>query len=179
MWSPMRRLMLLRHAKSDLSLPGQPDHERDLNKRGRDTGPKVGHYVARHGLRPDLVLCSTARRARATWDLVAAEIGESPPVTYERRLYNAPAAAVLDVVQGSGDEAHTIMVIGHNPGLQDLADMMIASGDLDHRERLHEKLPTAGLVVIDFAVDTWAELHPRAGRLERFIIPRSLETATE
>jgi phosphohistidine phosphatase len=175
----MRRLMLLRHAKSDLSLPGQADHERDLNQRGRDTGPKVGHYVARHALRPDRVLCSTARRARATWDLVAAEIGESPPVTYERRLYNAPAASILDVVQGIDDAVHILMVIGHNPGLQDLAGMMIASGDLDHRERLHEKLPTAALVVIDFAVDSWAELHPHAGRLERFIVPRSLETTTE
>jgi phosphohistidine phosphatase len=171
--------MLLRHAKSDLSAPGQSDHERDLNQRGRDTGPKVGHYLARHSLRPDQVLCSTARRARATWDLVATEIGEAPPVIFERRLYNAPAAAVLGIVQATDDAVRALMVIGHNPGLQDLTVMMIASGDLEHRERLHEKLPTAALVVIDFAVDSWAELHPHAGRLERFIVPRSLETATE
>jgi phosphohistidine phosphatase len=175
----MRRLMLLRHAKSDLSRPGQSDHERDLNARGRETAPRVGHYLSRHGLRPDRVLCSTARRARTTWDLVAAEIAVPPPIAYERNLYNAQATTILAVVQGTDDAVQSILVVGHNPGLQDLADMAIAAGDLEHRERLHEKLPTAGLVVIDFAVDSWAEVHPRAGRLERFIVPRSLETTTE
>lgn len=175
----MRRLMLLRHAKSDLSRPGQSDHERDLNARGRETAPRVGHYLVRHGLCPDRVLCSTARRARATWDLVSAEIAGPPPVIYERSIYNAQAATVLAEVQGTDDAVRTLLVIGHNPGLQELAGLMIAAGDLDHRERLLEKLPTAGLVVIDFAVDSWTELHPQAGRLERFIAPRSLETTIE
>jgi phosphohistidine phosphatase len=175
----MRRLILLRHAKSDWSKPGEADHDRDLNSRGRESAPRIGHYLARHGLLPDRVLCSTATRARTTWELVAAELGEAPTTTYERRLYNAPVRAVLDVVQTKNDGARVLFVVGHNPGLHDLTEVLIASGDLQHRERLHEKLPTGGLVVIDFAIDDWADLRPRAGRLERFIEPRSLETATE
>jgi phosphohistidine phosphatase len=171
--------MLLRHAKSDLSKPGEADHDRDLNKRGRDTAPRIGRYIASHGLRPDRVLCSTARRARATWELVGAELDEPLQVVFERRLYNAPAQAVLETVRAAGDGVRSLLVVGHNPGLQELAGILIAAGDLGHREKLREKLPTGGLVVIDFALDTWADVHPRAGRLDRFIAPRGLETATE
>jgi phosphohistidine phosphatase len=179
MWSLMHRLMLLRHAKSDWSAPGMPDHERVINDRGRDTAAKVGAYIDRHALAPDHVLCSTALRARLTWELVAAKFAGSPPVRFERRLYNATPDALLDVLHGLDDDVRSVLMIGHNPGLQGLADGLIASGDLDHRERLREKLPTAGLVVIDFAVDSWRQLRPKTGRLERFIVPKWLETATD
>jgi phosphohistidine phosphatase len=175
----MLRLMLLRHAKSDWSKPGEVDHDRDLNKRGRETAPRIGHYIAGHGLSPDHVLCSTAQRARTTWELVATELDVPPQTVFERRLYNAAAQAVLDLVRATENGVRTLLVVGHNPGLQDLAGALIASGNLDHRERLSEKLPTGALVVIDFALDKWTELHPQAGRLERFIAPRGLETATE
>ena len=83
------------------------------------------------------------------------------------------------MIRETRNSIRSLLVIGHNPGLQDLAGTLIASGDLDHRERLREKLPTAGLVVIDFALDEWAKVHPHAGRLERFIAPRWLEAATD
>ena len=72
---------------------------------------------------------------------------------------------------------HTLLVVGHNPGLHDLAVMLIASGDVQARERLREKLPTSGLVIIDFAFDDWGKLHPQCGRLERFVTPKSLGSA--
>jgi phosphohistidine phosphatase len=175
----MRRLMLLRHAKSSWSQPGASDHARPLNRRGEEAAPKIGAYLQRHGLVPDRVLCSTAKRARDTWALVAAEVRPAPPVSYEERLYDAAPGAILDVLHHAEPDARCLLVVGHNPGLQDLATQLIASGDLDDRERLHEKLPTGGLIIIDFSIEGWSKLHVRSGRLERFVVPRMLETATD
>jgi phosphohistidine phosphatase len=175
----MRRLILLRHAKSDWATPGAPDHARALAPRGRTTAPRIGAYMAHHALLPDLVVCSTAARARQTWDLVAAELPGDIPVTYDRRIYETAAEDILEVVRHARADVHVLLLVGHNPGLRDLAELLIASGDLEARQRLLEKLPTAGLAVIDFPVDDWRKLHPQAGRLDRFVTPRTLETATD
>jgi phosphohistidine phosphatase len=175
----MRRLMLLRHAKSDWTRPGTRDHERGLAPRGREAAPKIGAYLVRHGLAPDLVLCSTATRARETWDLVAGAFADPPPTTYEERLYEASADALLALVKETKGGAHVLMLAGHNPGLHDFAQRLIASGDIEPRQRLAEKFPTGALAVIDFAIDDWRKLHPRSGRLDRFVVPRALETATD
>jgi len=175
----MRRLILLRHAKSDWNAVGTADRDRQLVPRGAESALKVGAYMARHGLIPDLVLCSTAKRARTTWDLVAKAFSASPKIVYEDRLYEVDAKSILDVVKATGPDVHALLVVGHNPGLRDLADLLIASGDVETRQRLLEKLPTAGLAVIDFPVDDWAKLHPKAGRLDRFVAPRLLEATTD
>ena len=156
-----------------------PDHERPLNQRGQETAPKIGSYMARHGLVPDRVLCSTAKRARETWTRVAVELPTTPEVTFDEQLYNAEPAAIMEVLRKFKGRARSLLVIGHNPGLQEVAGLLIASGDLEHRERLREKFPTAGLAVIDFALDDWRKLHLHAGRLERFVAPRMLEVATD
>jgi phosphohistidine phosphatase len=175
----MRRLFLLRHAKSSWADAGASDHDRPLNRRGQEAAPRLGAYLNRHRLVPDCVLCSTARRARETWELVGAEIPAAPPASYEERLYNAAARTILDVVRHAPPDASALLLVGHNPGMQDAATLLIAAGDLNDRERLREKLPTGGLVVIDFAIAHWSKLHPHAGRLERFVVPRMLETATD
>ena len=175
----MRRLLLLRHAKSDWSEPGADDHERRLNRRGREAAPRIGAYLHRHRLIPDSVLCSTARRTRETWDLVAAELPSAPPATYVERLYEATPRTILDLLREAEPGGKSLLVVGHNPGLHDLATLLVASGDLDDRERLREKLPTGGLVVIDFAIGNWSKLHPRSGRLDRFVAPRTLAAATD
>jgi len=175
----MRRLLLLRHAKSSWSEPGASDHDRPLNRRGQEAAPRVGAYLARHGLIPDRVLCSTAKRARETWDLVAAEARAAPAPTFTERLYDASSRALLEVFRHADPGAKSLLVVGHNPGLQEAATALIAAGDLEDRERLREKLPTGGLVVIDFAIEDWSKLHHRSGRLERFVVPRMLEAATD
>jgi phosphohistidine phosphatase len=175
----MRRLLLLRHAKSSWSEPGASDHERPLNRRGQEAAPRIGAYLAKHRLIPDRILCSTARRARETWELVAAEAPAAPPATFTEKLYDASQRALVDVFRGADPDAASLLVVGHNPGLQEVATALIASGDLEDRERLREKLPTGGLVVIDFAIADWSKLHPRSGRLERFVVPRMLEAATD
>jgi phosphohistidine phosphatase len=171
------RLLVLRHAKSEKAEPGMPDRERRLNARGQKDAATLGAYIARHGLAPDLVVVSTAQRTRETWERVAAALSLPPAPIYEQRLYNAPGDAILTVIRQIDRTARTLLVIGHNPGLHDLARNLIASGDVEWRERLNEGLPTAGLVVIDFAAETWRKLHGRAGRLERFVTPRSLAAA--
>jgi phosphohistidine phosphatase len=175
----MRRLILLRHAKSDWASPGTPDHARALARRGREAAPKIGAYMAHHALVPDLVTCSTAARTRQTWDLVAAEFSDRIQVAYDERIYEAGAGALLEVIRQTKGHVHALLLVGHNPGLRDLAELLIASGDIEARQRLLEKLPTAGLAVIDFPVDDWRKLHPKAGRLDRFVVPRTIEAATD
>jgi phosphohistidine phosphatase len=171
------RLMLLRHAKSEKAEPGMRDHERRLNDRGERDAETIGAYLAHHGLIPDLVAVSTSQRTRETWEHVAAMLSASPPATFEERLYNAGAEAILAVVKETKPAVRTLMVIGHNPGLHEAARLLIASGDVEARERLNEGLPTTGLAAIDFAGKDWRKLHPHGGRLERFVTPRSLAAA--
>jgi phosphohistidine phosphatase len=171
------RLMLLRHAKSEKADPGMRDHERSLNARGRSDAPAIGAYMARHALVPDLVLVSTATRTRQTWERLATALAAAAPVTYEDRLYNAAADAILALVKATRPAVRALLVIGHNPGLHDAARLLIASGDVEARERLNEGLPTSGLAVIDFPGKDWRKLHAHGGRLERFVTPRSLAAA--
>jgi phosphohistidine phosphatase len=174
----MRRLLLLRHAKTERPEPGERDRERRLTKRGRDDAPLIGAYMARHGLVPDLALVSPATRAEETWALVAKALPTAPKVVEEEGIYNAGRDKLIGIIRTARD-AHVLLVVGHNPGLHDLAVSLIASGDVEARERVNEKLPTSGLVVIDLAFDDWSRLHPNAGRIERFVSPRLIEEATD
>jgi len=174
----MRRLMLLRHAKTERAEPGEPDRDRKLTKRGRADVPVIGAYMARHGLVPDLALVSPVQRSQETWTLLAAAFAKVPRVVNDERIYNANADGLIAFI-GETRAAHSLLVIGHNPGLHDVAVQLIASGDVEARERVSEKLPTSGLVVIDLAFDDWSRLHRRAGRLERFVSPRLIAAATD
>ena len=173
------RLMLLRHAKSEKAAPGMGDRERVLNARGRKDAAKLGAYLVHHGLVPDRVVVSSARRTRETWERLALAFSMPPAVAYDDRLYNAGPENILDVVKETDRAARALMVIGHNPGLHEIARLLIAAGDVEARERLSEGLPTTGLAVIDFAGADWRRLHPQGGRLERFVTPRSLRAATD
>jgi phosphohistidine phosphatase len=100
-------------------------------------------------------------------------------VVYDDRLYDATPETLLDVFHETDEKVGTLLLVGHNPGLHEVATLLIASGDLEARQRINEDFPPAGLAVVDFALDGWGRLHPHAGRLERFISPRSLATATD
>jgi phosphohistidine phosphatase len=100
-------------------------------------------------------------------------------VVSDRRLYEADADRLLEIVKETPRATHSLLLVGHNPGIGDLASTLIAAGDVETRQRLLEKFPTAGLAVIDFAIDDWGKLHRRGGRLDRFVVPRALETATD
>ena len=174
----MRRLMLLRHAKTERPEPGQRDRDRKLTKRGHGDAPLIGAYMAKHGLIPDLALVSPATRAQESWALIVPELGKKSKVRDDERVYNATWEKLIAVIAETR-AAHSLLVVGHNPSLHDLALQLIASGDIAARERVTEKLPTSGLVVIDLAFDDWSRLRPHAGRLERFVSPKLLAEATE
>ena len=173
----MRRLLLFRHAKAERSEPGTQDLSRVLIDRGRKDAGKIGIYMAGHALVPDRVLLSPAARSQETWKYAVTAFHPAPAAMSTERLYDATPDVILGVIEDIPASAHTLLVIGHNPGLHELALMLIASGDIIARERLREKLPTAGLVIIDFAFDDWSKLRPQSGRLERFVTPKALETA--
>jgi len=174
----MRRLLLLRHAKTERPEPGERDRDRKLTARGRSDAPVIASYMARHRLVPDLVLVSPATRTLETWELVAAAFRNAPRLVKDDRIYNAGTDTLLDLVRETGD-ARTLLIIGHNPSLHDFARRLAGSGDVDARESLNEKLPTSGLVVIDLAFDDWSKLHDGAGRLERFVSPRLIGAASD
>src|ERR1700730_4267564 len=156
------RLMLLRHAKSEKAEPGMRDHERTLNARGRSETPIIGAYMARHRLIPDRVIVSPARRTRETWERLAPAFSPPPPVTFEERLYDSVPDTILAIVKDIGRAAPTLLVIGHNPGLHDTARLLIASGDVEARERLNEGMPTTGLAGVEFAAQSSCKRHPPA-----------------
>jgi phosphohistidine phosphatase len=175
----MRRLMLLRHAKAEKGAPGARDHDRQLAPRGHDDAQQLGAYMAHHALLPDLVIASGAARVQETWAGIGKAFKRAPKLRSDDRLYNADAGRILGVIQEVDSGVHTLLVVGHNPGLHDLGRLLIASGDVEAREQLSEGMPTSGLLVIDIAFDDWSKLHPQCGRLDRFVSPRLLGLATD
>jgi phosphohistidine phosphatase len=173
------RLLIFRHAKAERGTPGMRDRDRPLNPRGQKDAPRMGAFMARHLLVPDRALVSPARRTRETWDGLASAFPAQIAVDFEDRLYDAGAEQIVAVLREADAAARVMLVVGHNPGLHEAGRLLIASGDVEARERLNEGLPTSGLAVIDFAGDDWSKLHLHSGRLERFVTPRLLRAATD
>ncbi len=164
--------MLLRHAKSAWP-EGVADHRRPLAGRGRKAAPAIAAYMAEHGLVPDLALVSTARRAQETWELVAEALPRGIDVRDAVGIYEVSAKAILGVIRGVEPSIHNLLLVGHNPGMAELALMLAGEGEA--LARLHEKFPTAALAVIDFDAGQWSEIEPGRGRLVQFVTPRRLE----
>jgi phosphohistidine phosphatase len=171
----MKRLSLLRHAKSDRTDPAAADFDRGLTNRGRQAAPAMGRYLRRQKLVPDIVLCSAARRARETWELAVAALKAEIPVEYSERLYLATPAQILRLLHQLPETAEAALLIGHNPGFHALALQLVGSGDAAARAQLQAKFPTAALAVIDFEVERWSDLAAGKGKLERFVAPRDLD----
>jgi phosphohistidine phosphatase len=170
--------MLLRHAKSDRP-SGTQDVARPLSERGVAAARIMGGYMTRHALIPQRALCSPARRTRETWAGIAAQWPTEVEIAFDETLYAATPQVLLSIIRSQDATTRTLLVIGHNPGLQETAELLIGAGDVELRERLREKFPTAALLVIDFAVDKWGRIHDRAGRLDRYVTPRSIAAATK
>lgn len=172
--SKARRLILLRHAKSAYPT-GVADADRPLNPRGVAAAGRIGTYLAAEGLVPDRVLVSPARRTAETWEGVKAHVKAASAETVPS-LYDAPARRILDAIHGAPKEARTLLVIGHNPGLADLAILLASNGSKEGRAAMRAKFPTAALAVIDFEAAGWDALDVSGGTLDRFVTPRGLGT---
>jgi phosphohistidine phosphatase len=168
----MRTLMLLRHAKSSWSDPGLPDVDRPLAPRGERAARRIAECLRRSEARPSLVLCSPARRTRQTLEAIEPVLGKTYAVELAPELYAAPVEALLERLRAVPDSADPVMLIGHNPGLEELALALAARGaDLP---RLRAKFPTGALATIVFDSASWAALEPGSGELVDFVVPREL-----
>jgi phosphohistidine phosphatase len=163
--SDAKRLLLLRHAKSSWDDPALADHDRPLAPRGRTAAKLIGEHLRENQIGVSLVLCSSARRARETLDLVQTP-GE---VLIERELYGASADELLARLRRVPDQRGTVMLIGHNPAIEDLAVGLAGSG----AELIGDKFPTCALATLSFS-GRWCELAPGGVELESFVRPREL-----
>ena len=175
----MRRLILLRHAKTERDSRSGQDRDRQLDARGRLDAPVIGDYLAKHRLVPDLALVSPAARTRETWQLIAAVLKPPPAEEIVGALYGADASELLQIVRmasGRSDDQdlRSIMLVAHNPGLHELALDLIGKARAADREALQDNLPTSGLAVFAFAAETWHDVSIRHGTLELFVTPRLL-----
>ncbi len=169
-----RSLVLMRHAKSAWDLGIKSDHLRPLNERGRRAVPVIGSYLTELDFVPDLVLCSTAIRTRETLDRLLRDFDHPPTVRYEQMLYLATRDEVLGRLRGLGKRWRRVLVIGHNPGLQDLAAYLAGEADKAVAGRIADKFPTAALALLDCALETWADLAPGTVRAARYVTPKQL-----
>ena len=174
----MKTVYLLRHAKSDWDDPAQKDRDRPLSARGRDAAPKVGAYIKSKRYKPDTILCSTARRTVETCDLIREAVGAASNVKFEETLYLAELRHLIERLRWLDDELKSAMIIGHNPGMEQLANVLTQAPKTVLEERLHkrmrEKFSTCALAVIKLPVKGWREVKPGTGTLADFMRPRDL-----
>ncbi len=174
----MRRLLLLRHAKTEPAGAGIEDHERALMARGRDDAPKLGRYIAAKGYAPDFIVASTSRRTVETVELVTETLSGPQRIDYLEALYLAEPDVILSIVRLAPDKMKTLMVVGHNPGLEQVATALarepIKRKEKDRYDLIEEKFPTAALAVLDFDVTRWRDVGEGQGALKDFVRPRDL-----
>ena len=175
----MRRLMMLRHAKTETDAPSGRDQDRRLDERGRRDAAEIGAWIARHPPFPDFVQVSPAVRAKQTWELAWEAMKERvrpPQVEFLPGLYAAEPGQMLEIIRtASVTDPKRLMVVGHNPGMHELALMLTGSGDAAGSKALADNLPTSGLAVLDFATEDWNEVAFRRGKLVLFVSPKLIK----
>lgn len=172
----VKTLTLLRHAKSTWDDPVERDFDRPLNGRGRRAAARIGQWLADDGADFDHVRASPAVRVRQTIEGIEDGIRRPLHPMFDARIYLASAMTLLDIVQGFEATAATALLIGHNPGLEDL--LLLLTPDADPlRGEAAIKYPTATLAVLDLAVDTWRDTQSGSATLRHFIRPRDLDAS--
>ena len=175
----MRRLLLLRHAKTENDAPSGRDQDRRLDNRGWADAAEIGGWIGRHPPFPDSVMVSTAVRAAQTWEIAWEAMQDrvpQPEVEFLPELYGADPAQLLEAVHAAAAaDPKVLMLVGHNPGMHELALMLMGSGDATGRKELGHNLPTSGLAIFDFEVDDWSDVAFRRGRLAKFVSPKLLK----
>lgn len=169
----MRRLLLMRHAKA-VPLGREDDFDRVLTESGREDARLIGEQLAVSGLIPDRALYSGAARTRETCEIVARALPREIETVEQNALYEATRFLIVGLLRELPTSARAHLVIGHNPGMADVANLLVGEGAASERLRLAAKFPTAALAVIAFDRPDWSDLGPRTGRLEKFITPQDL-----
>jgi phosphohistidine phosphatase len=171
------RLLLLRHAKSDWSKDAD-DHDRPLAGRGRKAAPAMARYMRKNDYIPDVVLCSTALRTRETLDVLLAGWKKQPEICYERTLYLADWPVLLANLKKAPASASPLLLVGHNPGIEQLAIALAAQPKTDQErarlQRLTQKFPTAALAVFDVEIESWRDLKAGSAELIDYVRPKDV-----
>jgi phosphohistidine phosphatase len=170
-----RTLLLLRHAKSSWSEPALSDHDRPLAPRGRRAAGLIAAHLRAAEIRPALVLCSSARRTRDTLEVLRPSLGETTEVRIEERLYGAGVTEILALLRTIDPAVPSAMVIGHNPGLEDLALALAGDGTEAALRQLRSKFPTGALATLDVRSAAWPQLAFGAAFLRSVVLPRELD----
>ena len=174
----MKTLGLFRHAKSDWQDPRARDFDRPLNARGREGAAVMGRHVRDHGIHWDRMISSPAIRCAETIELACQAAGQPVAVQWDRRIYLASSATLLDLLRELDDSAGAVLMVGHNPGLEDLIfDLVPDDGSSPLRDVVEVKFPTASFGVLELAAEKWADLKERCGRLVHLTRPRDLDPA--
>jgi phosphohistidine phosphatase len=171
-----KKLILLRHAKSGWDDPVARDFDRPLNKRGEKAARLMGRWMKNEAVQFDHVIASPAVRVIETLDQVAAGYGQRIEATWERRVYLASSATLMDVLRELGDETASVLMVGHNPGLEDLVlDLVNEDSGGTLRALVYEKYPTAAIAEVELDIASWSAIERGTGALTRFIRPRDLD----
>lgn len=174
----MKTLALLRHAKSDWSDARARDFDRPLNDRGVRGARAMGEHIRSTGLRFERILASPAVRVAETIEEASKAWGRTFPVEWDRRIYLASSATLIDLLREISGEPASVLMIGHNPGLEDLIfDLVPDDGTSPLREEVEVKFPTATFAVMELAIERWADLDERCGKLVSLMRPRDLDPA--
>ena len=171
----MKTLTLLRHAKSGWNDPVQRDLDRPLNGRGMRAATRMGRYMREEGLAFDQVRASPAMRVRQTIEGVEDGYGQPLAPEFDTRIYMASGVTLLEVVQSLDDAHARVLLIGHNPGLEDLVLDLVPASAGGYRDEVEMKYPTATLAELEFDVARWADVTERSARFTRFVRPRELD----
>lgn len=170
----MKRLCLMRHAKSDWAHPEQGDAERTLNDRGIRSAAFLADYIVDQGWLPDAALCSTATRARLTIAPLAERLSSSCVVDYRDSLYMAMPDDLLAAIRALDNDASSVLIVAHNPGLEMLSVQLADKESTAEAERMADHFPTGSLVVFEFDIDDWADVKSGEGQVRFFGKPREL-----
>ncbi len=171
----MLTLTMLRHAKSSWGDPLLRDKDRPLNARGKSQTKQMGEHLSQQNIDPDLIICSSAKRARQTLKQVSKNWQTDARIVLEDRLYLASTSSILSLFEEYGNSANHIMIIGHNPGFHTLASSLAASGDAHDIATLSQRYPTGTLCVIKSNAVQWQNIDSEAGELVIFTTPKSLK----
>ena len=172
----MKRLILLRHAKSDWNDPVARDFDRPLNRRGEKAALLMGQFAARRKMAFDMLVASPAVRVIQTLETFFSGYGERLDARWDRRIYLASSAVLLDLLREQEGNPPSILMAGHNPGLEDLIfDLVPDDGSSPLRDIVEQKFPTAAYAVLEIDIDDWADLAEGSARLVHLVRPRDLD----
>jgi phosphohistidine phosphatase len=168
----MKKLLLMRHAKSSWDDPALTDHDRPLTPRGRKGAALIAEYLQREGLEPSIVLCTSATRARETLERLRPSFSDSTIIKIEPKLYGAGSKELMTRIRRLSQASQSVLIIGHNPAIQELVLALVPNGPKS--DAIRKKFPTAALAILDVSIDEWRRLKPGEASLESFVTPNRL-----